>query len=108
MGWGVVVRKPAWPKRSPALLVCVLIQKGGVKGGSGRFPFKELHFVKSGPQAPRTWPLRPGAAALRGGGANSQRARPFPSSEKAGLLAAEGRFIVVGSWGALPARAWLL
>ena len=39
MGWDVVVRKPARPKRSPALLVCVLIQKGGMKRRSGRFPY---------------------------------------------------------------------
>ena len=102
MGWGVVVRKPARPKRSPALLVCVLIQKGGMKRRSGRFPFKELNFVKSGPEAPRTGP--PGGRAPRpagrGGGANGQRAQPFPPKSwagKVGLLAAEGRFIVVGS-----------
>ena len=35
MGWDVVVRKPAWPKRS---------------AGLAGFPFYgELHFVKSGP-----------------------------------------------------------
>jgi len=37
MGWAVVVRKPARPKRSPALLVCVLIQKGGMKRRSAGF-----------------------------------------------------------------------
>ena len=70
----VVVRKPAWPRRSPALLVCVLIQKGGTKRRSGRFHYyRELCFVKSGPAI--------GCAAFTA------------QAGKAARLAAKGRFL---------------
>ena len=79
----------AWPRQRP----------GGRAAAQGRG-------IRSGPQATRTGP--PGGRAPRppgrGGGANGQRARPFPSAEKAGLLAAKGRFIVVGSGSSPAAR----
>ena len=68
MGWGVVVRKPAGPKRSPALLVCVLIQKGGMKRRSGRFPFQGTLLRKERPAGPTNWPAgRASATASRPG-----------------------------------------
>ncbi len=57
--------------------------------------------VRRGLEAPRTWPLRPGAAALRGGGANG-RQLSRRSGREAELPAAEGRFISRGKRGSCP------